>query len=488
MDNAWKKWNKARLIKELHPYAEGLDTKRTTKTVLQQMYEQKLSASTSSAGGRQFASSASQTEVRGPDGAPAQMNQTESGSAKTVQSTATQVEVQAAGTNPVQVGGQPPNGTPTQPITVDSGEVQLHNNHVRPTNFPPGTGAAQIAANAAWSGFNQQSDTLPSGPVPSQYDLVAKAMDTMADLAKVLSAKASKEPSSTYTLDTAIKALDSSNFPEAAPPSVPTTGQYGVPMGSLPHIELVSPELREDILKGKDINLATLLIPNYRPEAYHREMVIGQEAVPLKPMTDARLNRQLTIQEFLQAFSIYKSIMCRKYPLRREELDLYERSIIEMSSRFGGYSFYEYHKSFSSRAAQYLATHNIKIDWSIRDNDLFCTIFAGHKANACNICNSLSHATMFCGQIQKGNPGNQNQNAGYKTYKKVMFDGKELCVLFNRGTCFRKKCSYEHRCMLCKSPYHGEANATCVQSKNASPASTPNSFPPGNQTPTSNKA
>ncbi len=478
MDNAWKKWNKARLIKELHPYAEGLDTKRTTKTVLQQMYEQKLSASTSSGSGRQFASSASQTEVRGPDGAPALMNQTESGSAKTVQSTATQVEVQALGNNPVQVAGQPSNGTPTQPITVDAGEVQFQNN-----NFPPGTGAAQIATNAAWSGFNQQSDPLPSGPAPSQYDLVAKAMDTMADLAKAMSAKASKEPSSRYTLDTAIKALDSPNFPEAAPPSVPITGQHGVPMGSLPHIELVSPELREDILKGKDINLATLLIPNYRPESYHREMVIGQEAVPLKPLTDSRLNRQLTIQEFLQAFSIYKSVMCRKYPLRREELDLYERSIIEMSSRFGGYSFYEYHKSFSSRAAQYLATHNIKIDWSVRDNDLFCTIFAGHKANACNICSSLSHSTMFCGEMQKGNT-NSNQNSGSKSYKKYYYEGKEICRLFNFGTCPRPSCSYIHRCITCHSQIHG---AKVCQQKAGSPASA-NALPKSNQPAPQNKA
>ena len=49
--------------------------------------------------------------------------------------------------------------------------------------------------------------------------------------------KARKEFTSQHTLDTAMKALDPAPSPVAAPSTVPFTGQYGVPMGALPHID-----------------------------------------------------------------------------------------------------------------------------------------------------------------------------------------------------------------------------------------------------------
>ena len=36
------------------------------------------------------------------------------------------------------------------------------------------------------------------------------------------------------------------------------------------------------------------------------------------------------------------------------ELDLYERDIVDMATRYGGTTFYEYHNQFSAREAAYL--------------------------------------------------------------------------------------------------------------------------------------
>lgn len=36
----------------------------------------------------------------------------------------------------------------------------------------------------------------------------------------------------------------------------------GIPLGSVPPIETMTPQLRQNIVQGKDINLAFLLIPN----------------------------------------------------------------------------------------------------------------------------------------------------------------------------------------------------------------------------------
>ena len=72
--------------------------------------------------------------------------------------------------------------------------------------------------------------------------------------------------------------------------------------------------------------------------------------------------------------------MCEAYPQRRVELDSYQRNIVEMSNKFGGLAFYEYHRAFSARSASLLQNHNIKINWGLKDTNLFCMTFAGQTA------------------------------------------------------------------------------------------------------------
>ena len=122
---------------------------------------------------------------------------------------------------------------------------------------------------------------------------------------------------------------------------------------SLPWIDLVSPQLRQDILAGKDINLAALLILGYKgPGEYEqRSLMIAEEIIPLKPLTDPRVNKALTITEFIKAFSIYKNVMCEGFPEREKELSAYLANIVEMATHFSGLTFYEYHREFSKNSA-----------------------------------------------------------------------------------------------------------------------------------------
>jgi hypothetical protein len=174
----------------------------------------------------------------------------------------------------------------------------------------------------------------------------------------------------------------------------------GVHADSVPHVSIVSPSIRRDIISGKDINLAALLIPGYKSDLEQsRHLMVGDDAIPLKPLTDTRLHRLLTIQEFLEAFDMYKSVMCEAYAIRRGELDKYQNDIIDMSQHFGGVAFYEYHRAFSAKSAALLLNYNIKLDWSRRDTTLFCSIFSGLRANACTICTSVAHSSEFCPQI-----------------------------------------------------------------------------------------
>lgn len=196
----------------------------------------------------------------------------------------------------------------------------------------------------------------------------------------------------------------------------------------------------------------------------------------LKQNQDARLLRSLTLNEFIIAFSKYKNIMCEVYPSRRQELDAYERDIVEMASTTRGSAFYEYQKAFSARASALLLQRNINIDWSIRDTKLFATIFAGQTVVRCELCGSVTHATHFCSKAKMGsNPYAQNTNGKTKQTTsnmdvqgrpKISFKGKEICNNFNGPNgCHRNLCNLLHICSECKLNNHSASNCNKAKIK-----------------------
>ena len=251
--------------------------------------------------------------------------------------------------------------------------------------------------------------------------------------------------------------------------STTTTGtrtRFGFAAESLPFIETVHPTLRKQIIEGKDINLAALLIPYYT--GCHAD---SSETVKDKDKPDPRLQNSLTLPQFIQAYGIYKNILCEVHPSRREELDLYERDIVDMASRYGGKGFYEYHRMFSAEAAAHLRYANRKVDWSVRNNKLFTTIFVNQRANTCNVCNSSLHVASFCPNQhdRKGNGqnGHNSQNRGaidIRGRSRVRFQGKEICNNFNvQAGCNYRGCQNLHICLTCKKehPQH-----SCAVAKN----------------------
>lgn len=246
-----------------------------------------------------------------------------------------------------------------------------------------------------------------------------------------------------------------------------TKHAYGYSLESLPFIETISPKLRQKIIEGKYVNLATLLIPYYNGP----EQKEANTSCCKSDKVDPRLHKMLTLPEFIQAFGIYKNIMCEAFPQRRPELDLYERDIVDMASRYGGHGFYEYHKQFSSTAAAHLEYHNRPVDWSIRNNSLFCNIFANQKPNSCYLCNSTAHNTAFC-PLQMN-----DRDATYSFYGQRMrgnsdFLGRtihnvtgEICNHFNTDMgCSRGSfCRFVHVCISCK---RNHPKTKCPESKN----------------------
>ena len=71
------------------------------------------------------------------------------------------------------------------------------------------------------------------------------------------------------------------------------------------NVDIVSPHLQKQIIEGKDINLASLLIHNYECPQKRSTSTESLE-VQLSGKPDPRLNRSLSTSEFLKALGKYK--------------------------------------------------------------------------------------------------------------------------------------------------------------------------------------
>ena len=269
----------------------------------------------------------------------------------------------------------------------------------------------------------------------------------------------SSEPNKGFTLG--------SWYKDTVAPSCPSVGNEnqsetnrGVRSDSYNNVDIVSPSLQRQIIDGKDVNMAALLIPNYECPKSHT-VVADTLVIPGKP--DLRLNRTLSISEFITAFGKYKRVMCTAYPDRRSELDAYEQDIINISNFYGS-KFYDYHKMFYAKAATLLREQQVKVDWAKRDRDLFTLVAAGVQINVCKLCNMCDHTTEFCPlQLRNQNslqPDNKNRNEERSDRygrQKIYQDGKEICNNFNdRRGCTKRSCSFLHICTKCRLPGHSQ--------------------------------
>ena len=105
----------------------------------------------------------------------------------------------------------------------------------------------------------------------------------------------------------------------------------------------MSHALRMALLEGKDINVASPLIPHFDLGKFsHYVGVDGFEHV-LRPLSsDPRLNNNPSLPKFICAFNKYRNIMCEVGDHRKES-DAYEAIMVGTALRIHGTAFYEYH-------------------------------------------------------------------------------------------------------------------------------------------------
>ncbi|KAF3843873.1 hypothetical protein F7725_002722, partial [Dissostichus mawsoni] len=128
----------------------------------------------------------------------------------------------------------------------------------------------------------------------------------------------------------------------------------------MPKAANISTRLRAKILQGKDINLVSLFLPS--PEC--------------------------------------EDVICSVYPERRQELDSYLALIGDLSQNYAKDVFFQYHKSFSSKAALFISQANSRLVWSVLDTELLVMAIGGAPLITCIHCGNPGHIAPFCPIVQ----------------------------------------------------------------------------------------
>ena len=204
--------------------------------------------------------------------------------------------------------------------------------------------------------------------------------------------------------------------------------------------------LRNQIVAGNDINFVKILCAS--DLADNRVVDCGGISITLKD-SDPRLLKSLTLAEFTVAFGVFRDVLCERFPERRVELDTYLAIVSDLAMSYGGTLFYEYHKSFSSKAALYLQRFNTRLDWSVFDLELFGRLFAGHKSESCNICGSFNHSPNLCPRATPSSSQAPTPAPVHKEVKRRSDKQPPLCINFNESVCVYPKCKYQHICSTC---------------------------------------
>ncbi|CAF4319465.1 unnamed protein product [Rotaria sp. Silwood2] len=172
-------------------------------------------------------------------------------------------------------------------------------------------------------------------------------------------------------------------------------GSSGLSVRGDSDLESVPKGLRKAIIEGYNANLVRLLLPPDNKKYSRNDDDDEDKNVYLKQKDDPRLDKNLTILEFILAFTRYLNIICEVFPQRRHELTAYLCDIIRLSSRFGHPFFYHYYRLFAQKAETLLQTRNILIDWFKRDHDIYFNVFSGLRPIVCDLCRGPDHSTIF---------------------------------------------------------------------------------------------
>nr|XP_033936301.1 putative protein TPRXL [Pseudochaenichthys georgianus] len=185
---------------------------------------------------------------------------------------------------------------------------------------PPGARPAKKSSTpqAHSSGALQPSTAQPgsSGTQPPFDSRLANTLQSLASSMLFIDARLQsmeRGQAGASTSSAAPPGQDFTSYSLASALPAPLSGRPYIPQAAN-----ISSRLRAKILDGKDINLVSLILPS--PEC-DKAIATGGSITAAFKSAEPRLLKELSIGEFLVAFSIFRNVLCTVYPGRRVELD-----------------------------------------------------------------------------------------------------------------------------------------------------------------------
>lgn len=172
---------------------------------------------------------------------------------------------------------------------------------------------------------------------------------------------------------------------------------------------------KDKIWNGEFIDLLSLL-PSQKEYYSHIEK---EKLDNNKKKTIAR-----TFNNWLQAFVIYASVVCKRFPELSPGLFQHVDVILEAYRSFGGLAWYFYDESFRQKMAV-----QPSIRWGQIDVGLWLNLFVPQKPVAPRLNNTLPSTST-------------------SSYK------KGICFAFNDAQCkWPNSCRFRHECAFCSGPH-----------------------------------
>ena len=161
----------------------------------------------------------------------------------------------------------------------------------------------------------------------------------------------------------------------------------------------------------------------------------------------SKLRHSVTnISEWLQAFTVYVSVIAKKQPNHVPDLMGYQILILEASNESCNDCWLGYDRRFRQLAA---SRSNCK--WSDMDSTLWNMAFTAQaRTGQCVYCFSLFHASKHCELTSDGGVNTEPQYL--RSRRTVPRSHRLICCHWNEGhtpNCSFPNCRYEHICSLC---------------------------------------
>ena len=193
----------------------------------------------------------------------------------------------------------------------------------------------------------------------------------------------------------------------------------------------ISRTIVDEVVAGQYVEMASLLplSPTSVTAQEHTFRLStgtsGDVLVSQQPQSGRKI---MDLADWLEAWTNFVGIVGHSHPDRMPELVSYQHTILQAARLFDFVAVAEYDRLFLSRTAL-----DSSMRWDSVQSDLYTMKF---NANTCR---------SFC--PAEGS----RRNTTYTT-------ANDICRLFNRGTCKRKACAYQHRCLTCDGEDHGAFN------------------------------